>query len=373
MAHPAKTKHFEVLDGLRGTAALAVVVFHQFEYIFPSVEANPLRHTYLAVDFFFLLSGFVIAHAYDHRWPAMSMGEFFRIRLTRLHPLVLLGASLGLVDYIFDPFAGDSQRVSSGLLLANFALGALLLPAPALPNRFNGTHSLNGPSWSLMQEYAVNIVYAFIGPRIGQRTLLGLVVMAGVVLSGTAISQGQLGQGWSWDTFWVAPVRVAYPFFAGVLLYRWGGTIPVKWGYPILSIVLLGVFMTPNLGSKVYNGLADAVWIIVIFPAVVAAGAGSEVEGVAGTVCRFVGRISYPIYILHYPFIDIFAHWFWSGTHSNAMVALVSVSLLVFLVAFAWAADRFYDGPVRRGLAGLTRQKKRWSCQSNLDGAARAG
>jgi peptidoglycan/LPS O-acetylase OafA/YrhL len=347
------TKHYEVLDGLRGTAALAVVVFHLCEYIFPDPAANPLRHAYLAVDFFFLLSGFVIAHAYDRRWPAISAMGFFRIRLIRLHPLVLLGVALGLIDYLFDPFAGESQNAGFRLIALNAVLGALLLPAPDLPNRFGATHSLNSPSWSLMQEYAVNIVYALFARRLGPRSLALLVVLSAVALSWGAVNHGHLSAGWSWDTFWLAPIRVAFPFFAGMLLYRLGLIIPMKWGYPILSAVLLAIFMTPN---SEFTGWMDAALIILVFPTLVAAGAGSSVSGMAGSLCRFFGTISYPIYILHYPFVDIYAHWLWSGPHDPVALWAVSVTLVLGLIGFAWAVERYFDRPVRAWLAKAGQQ-----------------
>ena len=103
-------RHFEVLDGLRGTAAFAVVLFHIFEWLFPRYADNPLRHAYLAVDFFFMLSGFVIGYAYDDRWPKMKIGEFLRTRLIRLHPLVLLGVAIGVFGLLVRPVSRRSAK-----------------------------------------------------------------------------------------------------------------------------------------------------------------------------------------------------------------------------------------------------------------------
>src|SRR6202789_507832 len=90
-------EQFEVLDGLRGSAALLIVTSHLFNYSFGFHGPWALvKHAYIAVDFFFALSGFVVAYAYDDRWARMTILEFFRIRLIRLHPLVLIGATLAL-------------------------------------------------------------------------------------------------------------------------------------------------------------------------------------------------------------------------------------------------------------------------------------
>src|SRR5882724_3310619 len=111
-------EHFEVLDGLRGSAAFLIVIFHLFNYSFGwDTSLSLVRHAYLAVDFFFGLSGFVVAYAYDDRWTRMSILQFFRIRLIRLHPLVLIGATLGLLGYLFDPFSKAINHTDTAMLL----------------------------------------------------------------------------------------------------------------------------------------------------------------------------------------------------------------------------------------------------------------
>src|SRR4051812_21130401 len=99
-------EHYEILDGLRGIAALAIVVFHFMEMTISDYSKNFIGHGFLAVDFFFCLSGFVIGYAYDDRIQKMGIAEFFKSRIIRLHPLVVLGSVLGLLSFIFDPFAG---------------------------------------------------------------------------------------------------------------------------------------------------------------------------------------------------------------------------------------------------------------------------
>src|SRR5687768_1307866 len=104
--------HYPILDGLRGTAALLVVAFHLLEAYFPKMADHPIHHGYLAVDFFFLLSGFVVGYAYDDRWERMSVMEFVKIRLIRLHPLVVLSIVVGAICFWFDPYANADNHVS---------------------------------------------------------------------------------------------------------------------------------------------------------------------------------------------------------------------------------------------------------------------
>src|SRR6478735_4091604 len=110
-----KTKqHFEILDGLRGIAALAIVLFHFMEWVYNDYSKDFIGHGFLAVDFFFCLSGFVIAYSYDDRIGKMGVLEFFKSRLIRLHPLVISGSVLGLLAFLFDPFGGHPEFYSAG-------------------------------------------------------------------------------------------------------------------------------------------------------------------------------------------------------------------------------------------------------------------
>ena len=91
----------QILDGLRGVASLVVVAFHLFEAHAASHADQIINHGYLAVDFFFVLSGFVIGYAYDDRWGRMTYRDFFKRRLIRLHPMVVMGMLIGAAAFSF--------------------------------------------------------------------------------------------------------------------------------------------------------------------------------------------------------------------------------------------------------------------------------
>ncbi len=161
-------RHLEVLDGLRGTAAISVVILHfqELSLGFAHPDGLWLRHAYLAVDFFFCLSGYVVGYAYDDRYGRMSIGQFFTARLIRLHPLVVLGVVLGLASYVFDPFNAGANAVNGlqvqkapAWQLALCAIGGILMiPTSSLPNRIGSYFSLNWPSWSLMWKYFATLL-----------------------------------------------------------------------------------------------------------------------------------------------------------------------------------------------------------------------
>src|ERR1700677_377255 len=219
-------EHFEVLDGLRGSAAFLIVLFHAFNYPFDfSPPLHLMHHAYLAVDFFFGLSGFVVAYAYDDRWTRMSIPQFFRIRLIRLHPLVLLGATLGLLVYIFDPFGNAINQTSAPMLMLAYVTSLLLLPSPPVGGRAEETQALNGPAWSLMQEYLGNIAYALIFRKLRAVTLGIIFAVTGLLLIWVANTKGSLDGGWGLPEIWMAPLRLTVSFVMGLWLYRIHGRL----------------------------------------------------------------------------------------------------------------------------------------------------
>lgn len=360
---PPVKYHYEALDGLRGTAALCVLMFHFWEMMVPDIAHNPMGHAFLAVDFFFALSGFVLGHAYDarlapHAAPreALSLSGFFKRRLIRLHPMTLAALAISVTVYLLDPFVGDTQRIGEKISLAafagTFALSVLLLPTPNVPNSFGETHSLNGPSWTLFQEYIANVLYGWFGHRLTRRLHVGLCVLSAAALLWTAQHFNDLSHGWGWADFWAAPVRLACPFLAGLLVYRPGFRLSVPQPFVVLSLVLAAIFVAPQMGR--YNGVFEAACVIVVFPLVLAAGAGvTRTDGALGALCRFMGELSYPVYVIHYAFVYLFAHWNWNTHPSPTRLALVAAGSQIGIVLLAYALLRWFDRPVR---AWLTRK-----------------
>lgn len=345
-------KQLSILDGMRGVAAILVVYFHLLQAYFPASSENPLHHAFLAVDFFFLMSGYVIGYAYDSRIETITVAQFMKVRLIRLHPLVLLGLTIGLLGYLFDPFVGDTQSVSITITIIAFVFGFMMLPSQSLPNRPNETFSLNGASWSLFQEYLVNILYAMIGKRISNKALMFLVGISSLGILFVAKNFGSLHFGWGWSHIWVAPIRVVFPFFTGLLLFRMNWKLKIKNAFPILTILLLVIFFLPN---QKMNGLYEALCVLIVFPLMIAIAAGSDVSKKSDQVCKFIGQISYPVYILHYPFIDLYSHWVKSYKPGFALAAVSILCLSAFFLLLAILANKFYDEPVRKWLTAWTK------------------
>ena len=224
-AYADSKPHYDILDGLRGVAALLVVVFHLCEAHATSHFDQLLNHGYLAVDFFFALSGFVIGYAYDDRWGRMTVGGFFKRRLIRLQPMVVLGMAVGAALFYFqDCDMWPVHAVPVWKMLAVMLVGMTLLPVPVSMDvrGWQEMHPLNGPGWSLFYEYCANILYALVVRRFPKWLLGVLVAVSGATLIRFALTSpsGDIIGGWSLtaEQLGVGFTRMMYPFFGGLLL-----------------------------------------------------------------------------------------------------------------------------------------------------------
>ena len=361
--------HYELLDGLRGVAALLVICYHIFEGFATSPLDQHFNHGYMAVDFFFILSGFVIGYAYDDRWKTtLTLKGFFKRRLIRLHPMVIMGALLGAVSYcIQGSVKWDGTQVPFTMVLIALLLNLFLFPVvPGTGADVRGNNEmypLNGPSWSLFFEYIGNILYALFIRKFSTRALTVLVIAAAAGLASFGISNlsgyGHLGVGWSMIDYNLLGgfLRLMFSFSVGLLMSRIFKPAKVKGAFWICSAVLAVLFTVPHLGGADrlwINGLYESVCAIMIFPALVWLGAsGKTTDKVTSTVCKFLGDISYPLYVVHYPLMYLFYWWLWSGEEKIPFSQAWPVAIVVIIasIILAYLCLRFYDIPLRKWLA----------------------
>ena len=280
--------HYVLLDGLRGVAALLVIWYHVFEGFATSPIDQKFNHGYLAVDFFFILSGFVIGYAYDDRWKTtMTQKEFFKRRLIRLHPMVVMGAVLGAITFCIQGCEQwDGTRVSISMVMVAMLLNLFLIPAvPGTGPEVRGNgemYPLNGPSWSLFFEYIGNILYALFIRRLSTKALTILVVIAGIGLASFSIfnlsGNYHLGVGWSMIDYNLIGgfLRMLFAFSIGLLMSRIFKPVHIKGAFWICSLSILILLTMPYVGGETspwMNGIYDAVCTILIFPLLVYLGA----------------------------------------------------------------------------------------------------
>lgn len=377
----ASKPRYAILDGLRGVAALVVILFHGFETYIPFFGTQHINHGYLAVDFFFVLSGFVIGYAYDDRWDRMSTWSFFKRRLIRLHPMVVAGTLFGACLFFFgesDYFSliGSTEPWKFFLCIV---LGLLMIPAgTGLDIRGWGeTNSLNGPNWSLTFEYIGNILYAFVLRRL-PTVVLGMLCVASAFLTmNLALGWDVFGffaqpkydviGGWSItpDQMYVGFSRLLYPFLCGLLISRLlpkfitkenpsGSPLGIRGGFWWASLLLVVLFAVPQIGGKscVADGLYQVFAIVVMFPVIVLIGAGSKTtDKRSAKWCETLGNLSYPLYITHFPLM--YMQMAWVSSHKDSPVwhhVVLNLGILLVAIGIAWAFLKLYDEPVRAWL-----------------------
>lgn len=370
----ASKPRYEILDGLRGVAAVLVVLFHLLETYSNGQATQIINHGYLAVDFFFVLSGFVIGYAYDDRWDKMTTWGFFKRRLVRLQPMVIMGTAVGACFYLFGqgygfPLIGN---VSGWKVLLAFVMGCLMIPCGAGMDirGWGEINSFNGPNWSLTWEYVGNILYALVFRRLPK---IGLAILAAAAAFCTLdlcldwnvfglLTEGHAGHrytvigGWSLtaEQVYIGLTRLFYPFIIGLLISRIGKFINVKNGFWWCSLILAVLFSIPCVGGadNILNGVYNATCILVLMPLVVMMGAGSQIKGEkSAKVCTFLGEISYPLYITHYPLMYMQMNWAWSHPDAPAYAhVMVCIGCFLLSIGIAYACLKLYDIPVRKWL-----------------------
>lgn len=340
--------HFEILDGLRGLAAVAVVVFHFMEWAYSDFSQNFIAHGFLAVDFFFCLSGFVIGYAYDERIGKMSVIEFLKLRIIRLHPLVIIGSVLGLLTFLFDPFSNHAALYGTGKTILVFITSMLMIPYPVMEDRAFNLFGLNAPSWSLFWEYIASVFYVLILAKIKRNFLLILTLIAAALLFYVSYRSGNLLGGWSGTTFWDGGARIFYSFLAGLSIYRFNAIIKNRLGFLGMCILLSLAFVMP-FGK--WNWLTEPLVVLFYFPLLISLGAGATLTKGFKRICVFSGKISYPLYMTHYAVLWIFGAYYTTQKPNTTELTLVIVIATILLIGFAYLVMVSYDMPVRKYLA----------------------
>jgi peptidoglycan/LPS O-acetylase OafA/YrhL len=360
-------KHYEILDGLRGVAAILVVAFHIFEAFAGGNRFKQIiNHGYLAVDFFFLLSGFVVAYAYDDRWGKMTQWEFYKRRLIRLQPMVIIGMIIGAILYYFQ--ASDLLfPMIAGMevwkVILTMIIGFTLLPIPpSMEIRGWGEmHPLDGPAWSLFFEYIANILYALVFRKFSNKVLsVFVLIFAGMLINYTVFGpKGDVIGGWSLnlEQMNIGFTRLLYPFFAGILLSRLGKLINIKGAFWVCSLLIAIVLIMPRIGdenSLWMNGLYESFCIILV-----SIGAGGEIKNPFSLkICKVLGDISYPIYITHYPLIYCYTAWVVDNKVSLEDGFALGIGVLITSIVIAYLCLKLYDEPVRNWLQNRFQKQK---------------
>jgi peptidoglycan/LPS O-acetylase OafA/YrhL len=350
--------HYLLLDALRGVAAVAVLCLHWCE----GLGNSWFNGAHLAVDFFFLLSGFVMDHAYaDRLRQGLGFGRFFLLRVIRLWPMIAAGAVVGLVRETMRATIGHDPDASLAAASYRFVLNLFLVP-----DVWSGLDAakfpLNIAMWSLFAEFAAYSLFGLFSYRAGTWTLAAVAAISGVAVAvWLAIyydpsSNAPYFSGLSY-VFDIG--RAIFPFTLGMLLYRLRDRLPKLHLQPVASMAILaGVLILPQslVGLPVRIGL-----LIGFFPLLVLASARTQLGGWTAKLATLLGDLSYPLYAIHTPLIWLIGAVL-GVIATKAHIALPKIALGVVVlpatVAFAYFLLRFYDEPLRRYFGRLYRRSE---------------
>ncbi|ELP90888.1 hypothetical protein EIN_359810 [Entamoeba invadens IP1] len=363
----------EVLDSLRCIGALAVILFHSFEVYSTSMIDQKVNHGYFAVDFFFLLSGYVLSFSYDDRLDGTKVTSFLKMRLFRLHPTAVCGGVLGLVLFYFGKGDFFPLIAETGILKVFFIFLLTLFIVPVPPcldiRGYNESYPLNCPLWSLMYEYIGNIFYAFFYRKLSAQMTFLISVFASFFVFDVALDMNCFGfytgrettryylsfmGGWTLEKsqFYIGVVRFFYSFSVGVFLSKAKIAIKLQNGFYISTLLLSGVLVMPRIGGAttgLLNSIFDGFVILIVLPLIISIGAGSTINNESiRKVSKFISSFSYQTYIVNYPIIYLEMAWVYRNQEEPYYMH-VSIWILTVLSVYltGYVLMRFIDTPVR--------------------------
>ncbi|HEX4180958.1 MAG TPA: acyltransferase [Caulobacteraceae bacterium] len=340
-------RHYRTIEGLRGVGAALIVMRHAPE-LFGGVR---VPESFLAVDLFYLVSGFVVAHAYGERLARGGFaGRFMLTRLIRLYPLYLLGLAIGLAPAIIASVTDPEGWWSLPRVAEAAATGLFMIPL--FPGLAANGSSLDGPTWTLLWELVANLAYALAIRFMNLWALIATIVVCGAGVVFAEWRYGTLDVGFNPTDQWAALARVGFSFFAGVLLFRVAGEGErrsewIAWALMALLAVALG-FQPAAWAAGGYQ----LALVLVGFPALVLVAGRFEPSAISGRVFSFIGLMSYAVYLLHQPLAVLAREGLdridWDA--DDLIPWLTGPAFLAFLLILAWRLDKQYDAPARNWL-----------------------
>lgn len=338
------------LDAMRGIAALSVAARH-LNTVLPVGEVKnsvlAMPNSYLGVDFFFMLSGFVLARAYEDKLRAgLPAWRFMELRIVRLYPMFVLGIVLGGVmavgqiifhaKHALSPAAAAFAFAQNIFMVPDFLSGGLLYP-------------LNMPAWTVLFEILINFVFVLLLFRMTFLSLMAfsLVCAACYFWGRISLNEGNLGITWATMVFGLA--RVGYGFPAGLILGRAFSTRIATTSPLAIGMVLLPAWIF-FLGSPPgFRFAFDVACLFLILPVVIWLGAHFQPPHVLRPICKAMGGASYPLFAIHFPLLHIVYRALVRGLGLPGWP--VAIGFIPFAFLLAWFLFQYADVPARRWLS----------------------
>jgi peptidoglycan/LPS O-acetylase OafA/YrhL len=363
---------YEVLDGLRGIAAISVMLIH-----LPTGAHALMPHAAISVDLFFILSGFVLTRSYREKLlGGMSAWAYFKRRLIRIYPMFFIGMLIGIASMIVAMESGNSGYPLRSYV-SSVVSNILFIPyfghygTPNMTGALSGAHlgqtvgelfPSNLPAWSLFFEMvgSMGFLYLITLKKSALRTIILasaiLLTLMGILASyEQGRSEMSFNEGWSTARFFGGYFRVAFGFACGIYIATSRDDVPLpRWMQAfnavvrtdlVLYILFIGLISLP-WGIK---GLIPALLTFVASPILVLRGKALHTTGFfSRNAARFLGWISYPVYCLHYPIGRLI---FLTLPSCRLHPAMGTALTALVTLAVAVVVTRFIEEPIRAYLS----------------------
>lgn len=334
------------LDGMRGIAALCVLTRHTGAF-----WTFSLYRSYLAVDLFFILSGFVISYAYDEKIESgkLRVRDFVLIRLIRLYPVYFLSVIFCIISLLSRVIVFNDDVVYNNIFSV-ISLTVLFLPSKVIGS--SQLFPINGPYWSLFFELIVNFIYVFIRRYLTTRVLILIIMLFGVAICTGAYIHGNLDMGLYWGTVSnVAGIsRAIFGIFMGLFLHRkidrLAKYIPPKMPVWFGSVGIFLVLISPSVAG--FDYFIDIISVTIIFPIFVLFSTNSSGRKDV-KILSILGSASYPVYVFHVPVYAFFLMF--SGGLGRNYAPYTGIAFIIFMVFLSVVVERYYDVPIRRWIS----------------------
>lgn len=356
-AAAGETDRYVVLDGLRGLAAMAIII-HHFSQVIGSQEL--FASATISVDFFFCLSGFVIAHAYHGRLvQGMPLGDFVRRRIARLYPMYIVGTVLGVAAMLLLLRAGLTNHSPASIATAT-ALNLFYVPylnertVQVFVEHIDGMlFPMNGPAWSLLFGMIANLCYAT-SLRFSQRLPLLIAAISATLLCAATIVYGE-APGWSTENVLGGFPRVLFSFFAGIVLFQYRDHLLRRLPrFNAIAVVVLvaAVVAVPRFAGHRYYWLGMVLFAVPLFVAL-----GARSPATRGTLIQraltYAGSLSYTLFCIHFPLIMLWSLVVPAGWPR----AVVAGGYLAVTLLAAHVLSTRVEGPMRAWLSARLRPR----------------
>lgn len=346
--HAAST-HILSLDLCRGLAAFVVMIYHINFLLFEGLKT--FQRGYLCVDFFFILSGYVIATSYDAKVAGgLGVRRFFIIRTARLWPLVLLTTLIAFAVQTIR-LRRDIPELSNVDLIVSLVANALMLPSPQSPNEV--LFPFNGSAWSIFFEMAANLAYVGAFSYLSRGVLTLVITGSGLALAWTALYFNSLDVGMTQETFLFGFPRVFFSFFLGVMLFRLRDTFGF---FARSSFLFLALFVAaaliciPKITFSRLDGAIDLAIVVCVFPIILLVAERTKLFGPLGSFAWFFGGISYSVYLLQTPLMVAYSALpqLLVGSKVSAFVPWAGLIFILAMIQISYLCWVYFERPAQR-------------------------